>query len=186
MERTWKVAGIAGSLRRGSFNRALLEACRELAPEGLVLEILEIADVPLYNADLDDDERRPRAVESLKSGLSAADAVLIASPEYNYGVPGVMKNALDWASRPGFRSPFFRKPTGIMGAARGRSGTMRGQEQLKLHLLGMAALVFPHRGVAVANAPERFDDDGRLTHEPTRDFVADYLRDFRDWLESVA
>lgn len=186
MKQTWKVAGLAGSLRSGSFNRALLEACRGLAPERLELEVLEIDGVPLYNADLDTDERRPEAVERLKRSLERADGVLIASPEYNYGVPGVMKNLLDWASRPGFASPFYRKPTGIMGAARGRSGTMRGQEQLKLHLLGMAALVFPHRGVAVAKAPERFDDQGRLTDETTRDFVADYLADFRDWLDRVA
>lgn len=185
MERTWNVAGIAGSLRRGSYNRALIESCRELVPERLSLEVLEIGEIPLYNADLDTDERRPDAVKRLKTALDRADAVLIASPEYNYGVPGVMKNVLDWASRPGFDSPFFRKPTGIMGAARGRSGTMRGQEQLKLHLLGMAALVFPHPGVAVATAGDRFDDEGRLTDTTTRDFLSNYLSDFCSWLDRV-
>jgi chromate reductase len=180
-----RVVGFAGSLREGSFNRALLNAVLELAPADLTVEPLEIRGIPLYNADLDTDEHRPHAVVTLKRAVEQADGVLIVSPEYNYGTPGVVKNVVDWASRPGFDSPFLRKPVGIMGAARGRSGTMRGQEQLKLTLLGMASQVFPHPGVAVDDAPRKFDDEGRLTHEATRKFVASYLEDFTAWVRRV-
>lgn len=184
--RPLKVLGMAGSLRSGSFNRALLAAAVELAPEGMALEVFDLADIPLYNGDLDTDDARPDPVRALKSGIAAADAVLVVSPEYNYGVPGVMKNALDWASRPGFRSPMAGRPTGIMGASGGASGTMRGQEQMKLSLLGMGAQVFPHPGVAVARAAERFDDDLVLTDEKTREFVAKYLGGFAEWVRRVA
>jgi chromate reductase len=179
------VLALAGSLRAGSYNRALVEACVGLTPEQLRVEPFEIHGIPLYNADLDTDEDRPEVVRHLKQAIARADGVLLASPEYNYGVPGVMKNVLDWASRPGFDSPFYHKPVAIMGAARGRSGTMRGQEQLKLHLLGMASLVFPHPGVAVQRAPSKFDDDLRLTDDATRDFVRAFLSDFAEWLARV-
>lgn len=183
-DRDLKVLGFAGSLRRGSFNRSLIGSCRELAPEGLTVDVFDIDGIPLYNADLDNDESRPEAVREFKGAIEAADGVLIASPEYNYGVPGVLKNVLDWASRPGFASPFFQKPTGIMGAAKGRSGTMRGQERLKLNLLGMGSQVFPHPGVAVSAAASKFDD-GRLTDESTREFLAKYLESYAGWLARV-
>jgi chromate reductase, NAD(P)H dehydrogenase (quinone) len=183
--RALEITGIAGSLRRGSYNRALLRACVELAPGGVTIEAVDLRSVPLFNADHDTDEERPEPVRRLKEAVTSAEGVLLVSPEYNYGVPGVLKNALDWASRPGFRSPFYHKPVGIMGASRGRSGTMRGQEQLKLNLLGMAALVFPHPGVAVTGAGSKFDDEGRLTDEDTRDFLAAYLADFTTWLDRV-
>jgi chromate reductase len=176
---------MAGSLRSGSFNRALLAAAVELAPEGMELEVFDLADIPLYNGDLDTDEVRPPPVTALKSAISASDAVLLVSPEYNYGVSGVMKNALDWASRPSFKSPMAQRPTGIMGAAPGASGTMRGQEQVKLALLGMAAQVFPHPGVAVSRAGDRFDDDLKLTDEKTREFVSKYLEEFAAWVRRV-
>lgn len=186
MPDTIRLLGIAGSLRSGSLNRALLRAAQALAPDGIEIDRFNIAPIPLYNGDLDIDDRRPEPVEQLKAAIEAADGVLLVSPEYNYGVPGVMKNALDWASRPGFRSPMAHKPTGIMGASPGGSGTMRGQEQLKLNLLGMAAHVFPHRGVAVTRAKDKFDDDLRLADESTRDFVRQYLIDFAGWIRRVS
>ncbi|QXD16424.1 NAD(P)H-dependent oxidoreductase [Rhodocaloribacter litoris] len=179
------ILGLAGSLRARSYNRALLRAARELAPDGVEIETFDLAPIPLYNADLDTDERRPEAVTRLKEAITAADAVLLVSPEYNYGVPGVMKNALDWASRPGFRSPMAYKPTGIMGASAGASGTMRGQEQLKLNLLGMIAHVFPHPGVAVTRAADKFDDELNLVDEATRKFVRQYLEAFAGWVRRV-
>ena len=176
---------IPGSLREKSFNRRLARAARELAPREAVLDIFELHEIPLYNQDLDDDERRPAPVRELKARITPSDAVLLVSPEYNHGVPGVLKNAVDWASRPGFASPMAGKPCGIMGASGGLSGTMRGQQHLKLVLMGMGALVFPHAGVAVPRAGEKFDEGGALTHEPTRDFVAAYLRDFAAWVRRV-
>ncbi len=181
-DRPLRLLGLAGSLRARSYNRALLEAARDLVPEDVRLDLFDLAPIPLYNADLDNDTDRPEPVNRLKAAIREADGVLIASPEYNYGVPGVLKNALDWASRPGFRSPMARKPTGLMGASPGASGTMRGQEQLKLNLLGMIALVFPHPGVAVTRAADKFDDDLRLTDEATRDFLRTYLADFTAWV----
>jgi chromate reductase len=180
------VIAIPGSLRGASLNRALLRAARELAPDGLSIELHELHDIPLYNQDLDADDVLPEGVRRFKDAVEAADAVLIATPEYSYGIPGVLKNALDWASRPSFRSPFAGKPVGILGAAPGGSATMRGQEQLKLNLLGMVAQVFPHRGVAVGRARTKFDEERRLVHEPTREFLREYLRGFARWARRVS
>lgn len=185
-ESALRLVGIAGSLRSGSFNRALLEAARELTPDEVDIVPFDLASIPLYNGDLDDDEHRPEPVVRLKEAIFRADGVLLVSPEYNYGVPGVLKNALDWASRPGFRSPMAGKPVGMMGASMGASGTMRGQEQLKLTLLGMGSQVFPHPGVAVSKAQERFDARGKLTDSGTRDFVGDYLEALAAWVRKVA
>lgn len=178
------VVAIPGSLRDGSFNRALARSLEGLAPDDVAVEVVELHDVPLYNGDLDTDEDRPAPVRALKDRIGRADAVLLISPEYNYGVPGVLKNALDWVSRPGFKSPMAGRPSGIMGVSTGLSGTMRGQEHLKLNLLGMAAQVFPHPGVAVSRARDKFEN-GRLVHEDTREFVARYLTDFAAWVRRV-
>lgn len=183
-EPTLDLVAVPGSLRSGSFNRALAGALPELLPQGAELEVVELHDVPLYNADLDTDDRRPDAVRRFKDRIDRADGLILVSPEYNYGVPGVLKNALDWASRPGFRSPMAGKPTGIMGASAGASGTMRGQEQVKLNLLGMAAQVFPHPGVAVRTVGEKIED-GILTDEATRSFLADYMEAFVAWVRRV-
>lgn len=186
MERSsLRLLGIAGSLRSRSFNRALLASAVELAPAEAAIEIFDLSKVPLYNGDLDNDDARPASVTELKSAISSADALLLVSPEYNYGVPGVLKNALDWASRPGFRSPMSGCPTAIMGVSPGASGTMRGQEQIKQNLLGMGSQVFPHPGVAVSRAKERFDDELNLVDSSTRDFVAKYLGSFAEWVRRV-
>lgn len=180
-----EVVGIAGSLRRASHNRRLLAAARELAPEGMRIEVFELDDVPLYNGDLDTDERRPKAVERLKGAIGRADGVLFVTPEYNHVIPGVLQNAIDWASRPGMRSPLAGKPAGIMGAANGVIGTARGQQHLKLTLMGTFALVMPHPGVVVGQAQKKFDEEGRLIDEPTREFVAAYLQQFEEWVRRM-
>jgi chromate reductase len=177
-----RVLGIAGSLRQGSFNRQLLENARLLAPPTLSISPFDIAEVPLYNADHDQDATRPASVQQLKQAVAESDAVLFASPEYNHGVPGVLQNAIDWVSRPSLKSPLAGKPVGMMGTSVGISGTMRGQQMLKLVLMSTLAAVFPHPGVAIPLAREKFDAEGRLAHEPTRDFVAAYLREFEGWL----
>lgn len=125
-----RALGIPGSLRSGSYNRALLRAARELAPEGMGIDTFELHDVPPYNGDVE-AEGDPRPVVALKQAIREADALLIATPEYNRGLPGVLKNAIDWASRPPLASPLARKPAAVMGASTGMGGTARAQEQLR-------------------------------------------------------
>lgn len=173
--------GFAGSLRAGSFNRALLRAARELAPEGMEIRTFDLAPIPLYNADLDTDERRPESVVAFKAAVGEADALLIATPEYNYGVPGVLKNAIDWASRPAYRSVLVGKPCGIMGASGSAVGTARAQSKLRDDLYATLAPVLPHPGVLVSAAGKKFDAEGRLTDEDTRGFLRDFLGDFAEW-----
>jgi chromate reductase len=176
-----RVLGIVGSLRRGSYNRRLLEAARELAPEAMRIELFDLADIPLYNGDLDTDAERPVVVDRLKRAVADADAVLIATPEYNHSVPGVLQNAIDWISRPAGKSPLAGKPVAIMGASTGALGAARAQQQLKLVLLSTLAALMPHAGVAVGQAKEKFDSAGRLVHEPTRQFLAGMLRELDAW-----
>lgn len=179
-----RVVGIAGSLRQGSYNRMLLRAAVELAPADMNIEPFDLADVPLYNGDLDTDDDRPPRVRTLKQAVTEADGVLIASPEYNHSVPGVLQNAIDWVSRPGMKSPLRNRPVAIMGASGGAVGTARGQQVLKLTLMSTLALIMPHPGVVVGHMKDKFTD-GRLVHEPTREFLAAFLRDFAAWMERM-
>src|SRR5690606_8909776 len=165
----------------GSFNSALVEAARELAPAAMRIELGAIGDLPLYNADLDADGGPP-PVRRLKDQVSAADGLLIATPEYNYGIPGGLKNAIDWVSRPAFRSPLAHKPVAIMGATISAAGTARAQGQLKQVLLGTLSEVFPHPEVLVAHAQTRFDAERRLTDQATRDALATMLERYAAWL----
>jgi chromate reductase len=168
------VLGIAGSLREGSYNRALLHAAQELAPDTMTITVFDLADIPLYNAD-DDGSVKPEPVERLKAAIAEADALLIATPEYNHGIPGVLKNALDWASRPVRRSPMAGKPTAIMGAATGMWGTIRAQTHLRTVLAAMNTPTVLKPEVLVRGAREKFDQDGRLIDEATRRFVRELL-----------
>lgn len=183
--RTWKVLGLAGSLRQGSYNRMLLGAAVSLAPDRLTVTTFDIGRIPFYNADLDADGKRPDAVTALKEAVAGSDGLLIASPEYNHSVPGVLQNAIDWVSRPALKSPMRDKPVAIMGAAGGVIGTGRAQQVLKLTLMSTLALVMPHRGVAVGQARDKFVD-GELAHEPTREFLAAFLNDFAAWIDRTA
>lgn len=176
-----RIVGIAGSLRAGSFNRMLLKATVELAPDNLHIEPFDLAVIPLYNADADTEDGRPAGVRALKEAVAAADGLLIASPEYNHSVPGVLQNAIDWVSRPALRSPLTGKPVAIMGASISPVGTARGQQILKLTLMSSLALVMPHPGVLVSSANDKFSD-GVLTHEPTREFLVPFLTQLADWI----
>ncbi|MGH7458486.1 MAG: NADPH-dependent FMN reductase [Longimicrobiaceae bacterium] len=175
------VLAFAGSIRRDSFNRSLIRAVPELAPDGMEVEIWDrVADIPLYNADSDSDQARPGPVTELKEKVADADALLLAVPEYNWGMSGVLKNAIDWVSRPAFKSPLVDKPVAMIGASGGAGGTARAQTQLRDVLASVLAHTMPHPGVQVATARNKFTD-GRLADQPTRDFLANFLVAFRDY-----
>ena len=177
---TIRILGIPGSLRAASTNRALLRAAGELLPPGASLEVAEIGDFPLYNGDLVIDGVLPDGPDRVKAQVVAADALLIATPEYNYGIPGPLKNALDWISRPAFRSCVAGKKVALLGTAPGIVGTSRAQGHLRQVLFGMAAEVFPHPEVLVGRSGDRFTD-GALTDEETRDFLETMLTKFVAW-----
>ena len=176
-----RVVGIAGSLRRASYNRALLCAAQQLAPPSLRIEIEELDDLPIFNADLD-GASPPEAVARLRQAVQAADGLLLVTPEYNHGVPGVMKNAIDWLSQPLRESVLDGKPTALMGASTGLAGTARGQSQLRqaFVLTNTPAMLRPE--VLVGRAQDKFDATGRLTDEGTRRFVASFLEQFAVWI----
>jgi chromate reductase len=175
-----KVLGFAGSLRRASYNRALLRAAQEHAPDGMVIDIFDLAPVPLYNGDLEADGDPP-GVDALKAAIRAADAVLMVTPEYNHGVPAVTKNAVDWASRPPREAPLGGKPVGIIGASPGMTGSARGQSQLRQAFEFTNSFCMPQPELLVFKAHEKFDEAGRLTDEATARYLARYLEAFLAW-----
>lgn len=177
-----KILAISGSLRKASHNTAVVATLEELAPDSVTIERAEIGDLPLYNDDLDADA--VPAVVRLKAQIRDADAVIIATPEYNYGVPGPLKNAIDWASRPGYKSVFASKPVGILGASGSTIGTARAHQQLKTILLGMLAQPFPYPEVLVAQAHAKIDG-GVVTDRGTRDFLSKFLHAFVAWAPKV-
>ena len=182
-ERSFRVAGIAGSLRRASFNRGLLRAAVESAPEGMTIEPLEIRDLPHYDADLDVDGG-PDVVRAFEAHSIAADGLLIATPEYNYSMSGVLKNALDWASRAPERA-MQHKPVAIIGATPGRWGTVRSQMALRQMLVFPGCRVLPSPLFQVAGARERFDADGNLTDAGAREQLVGVLEAFATWIRQV-
>lgn len=175
------VLGICGSLRRGSFNRGLLSAAVELAPPGMRITVYpDIGDIPPYNFDVE-QVGVPAAVERLKAAIADADALLVATPEYNYGTTGVLKNAIDWASRPPQATPLRKKPVGLVGASRGRSGTIRAQLHLRQVFIFTESYVMLRPEVLVQMAPEKFDEAGRLTDATTREFLRKHLEALLAW-----
>jgi len=169
-----KILGISGSLRRGSYNTRLLEAVAELLPEGVELELFDgLKAVPPYDED-DDVEPAPDPVARLRETIAGADAVLIATPEYNSSVPGQLKNALDWASRPLMTNSMRFKPVAVAGASTGAFGAVWAQGELRKVLAAMGARVVEAE-VAVGHAPTRFDEEGRLVDEEIREQLAELL-----------
>jgi chromate reductase len=179
-----RVLGISGSLRKASFNSAALRAASELMPPDMTLEIFnEIGNFPLYNEDVK-AQGFPKAVEDLGRRIAAADALLIVTPEYNYSVPGVLKNAIDWVSRLP-EQPFNKKPVAMMGASMGMLGTIRAQLHLR-HIcvyLNMFPLNKPE--VYIAKAQEKFDSQGTLTDEPTREQIRKLLAALDGWTRQL-
>ena len=179
----FRILGIAGSLRCASFNRGLIRAARELAPEGVVVESYDkLEKIPFFNQDVE-NEGDPLPVRDLKERVREADAVLIATPEYDYAIPGVLTTALDWALRS--PSPLRHKPVGIVGASPGRVGTARGQMVLRQILLHAPAYVMPEPQMLISNARERFDEDGDLTDEQTRERMRRFLSALVEWAERL-
>ena len=172
--------GVAGSLRRASYNRGLIRAAIDVAPSGTSVVPFDLAEIPLFNIDVE-AEGDPPAVADFKRAIAAADALLIATPEYNHCVPGVLKNAIDWASRPARQSVLTGKPVAIMGASTGRGGTARAQAHLRDGLAYTNGFVLPLPEVLVGLAGERFDDDGNLTDPDTREEVRDLLVSLAAW-----
>lgn len=177
---TIRILGIAGSLRQGSFNRATLRAAQELAPPGVEIDSFDIAPIPLYNEDVH-QQGYPPPVADFRARIKAADGLLIVTPEYNYSIPGVLKNAIDWASRPP-EQPFDGKPIGLMGASPGAMGTSRAQYHLRQCFVFLNGLVMARPEVMIPAAGGKFDAAGRLTDQPTRDFIAAHLAAFKAWV----
>ncbi|HEX4157077.1 MAG TPA: NAD(P)H-dependent oxidoreductase [Rhizomicrobium sp.] len=178
-----RVFAFCGSLRKGSFNRMALRAAEEHAPEGMSFDTSDIGEFPLYNEDV----RQlgfPAAVENVREKIRAADAVLFVTPEYNYSLPGVLKNAIDWASRPPDQ-PFAAKPAAIMGASPSMLGSARAQYHLRQVCVYLNMFPVNQPEVLIAAADRKFDADGRLTDEPTRKLVAQLMKALADWTERL-
>jgi chromate reductase len=180
----FKILGLVGSLRRASFNRGLIRAAQELAPDGVTVELYEgLGEIPFFNQDVE-DEGDPAPVKELKEKIREADAVLIATPEYDYAIPGVLTTALDWALRP--PSPLRHKPVGIVGASPGSVGTARGQIVLRQILLHAPAYVLPEPQMFISYSRERFDENSDLTDEETRERMRRFLVALVEWTERLS
>jgi len=174
-------AGLSGSLRKESFNTCLLHNVHALLPEGVTMDIISIAGIPLYNADLDlpAAKERPASVTLFREALAKADGLVIASPEYNYSIPGGLKNAIDWASR-GEDSPLLRKPVALMGATPGMWGTVRMQTAFHpvFLFLDMKPVYLPE--ILIAQAKEKFDAQGKLKDEKAKELIRKKLEKLKD------
>ena len=167
------ILGFAGSLRQGSYNRALLKNCFELLPPDVSLEIFEIDGIPLFNQDT--EVSPPEKVAEFKHKIEAADALLIATPEYNHSIPGVLKNAIDWASRPSKQNPFRGKHVAVMSAATGLLGGVRAQMHLRQCFVYLDMLAVNKPEVFITFAAKKFDENGNLTDETARELIKTLL-----------
>ena len=183
MNKPINILGIAGSLRRQSYNRSALRAAQQLAPEGVTIDIFEIDGLPGFNED--DEKNPPAKVVELKKRIRGADALLFVTPEYNYSIPGVLKNAIDWASRPYGDSAWTGKPAAIMGASIGNIGTARAQYHLRQIFVFLNVLALNRPEVMIGNAAERFDAEGNLTDEDTREHIRKLLQALAEWTERI-
>ncbi len=181
------ILGIAGSLRKASFNAALLRAAAELAPEGCQLELGSIRDIPLYDGDVEESAGIPAAVSKLKDQIAAADGLILATPEYNHSVPGVFKNAIDWLSRPPSDIPrvFKGRPVAMIGATPGKAGTILAQTAWLpvLHTLG--TLPWLGARILVSGASQVFDASGKLVDEKVRKQLQDFMAGFAEFTARV-
>lgn len=177
------ILGFAGSLRKGSYNKALLRAAVELAPKDVKLEIFDLKEIPPFNQDLEDE--MPSKVKEFKAKIKAADAILIVTPEYNYSFSGVLKNAIDWASRPPGENAFEGKPVAIMSASIGMLGGARAQYHLRQVLVALDMYPINWPEVMVSSAEDKFDEDGRLLDEKAKAKIRELLENLVIWTRKL-
>jgi chromate reductase, NAD(P)H dehydrogenase (quinone) len=179
MDNLLKILGFAGSLRKASYNRALLRAALELVPKDAELEVFDLDGLPLFNQDLENEPTEK--VKEFKAKIRAADAILIVTPEYNYSIPGVLKNAIDCASRPYGDNAFEHKPVAIMGASIGMAGTARAQYHLRQCFVFLTCFALNQPEVMVPFAQDKIDKDGNVTDEKTREKIKELLENLVAW-----
>ena len=184
MSKSVRILGIAGSLRRESYNRAALRAATQLLPADATIDVFELDDIPAFNQD--DEQNPPGKVVELKKRIREADAILFVTPEYNYSIPGVLKNAIDWASRPYGDSAWNGKPAAIMGASVGAIGTARAQYHLRQMMVFLNMFPINQPEVMIGNAQDRFDAQGNLTHDATKEFIRQLLQSLVEWAKRIA
>lgn len=179
-----RILGIAGSLRRGSYNQAALRAAKLLVPENSEIDLFQLDGIPMFNED--DEKRPPSFVLELKKRIRRADAVLIVTPKYNYSIPGVLKNAIDWASGPMGTAPGLGKSAASMGASLGAIGTARAQCHLRQILVALNLFTLNQPEVVIADAAHRFDEDGNLIHGPTKQLIQELRKNLVDWTRRIS
>jgi len=173
------ILGIAGSLRKKSYNRAALRAAQQLVPEGAKLDIFELDGIPMFNQD--EEQNPPDKVKQLKAQIRAADAILLVTPEYNYSIPGVLKNAIDWASRPYGDNAWQGKPVAVMGASMGTLGSSRAQYHLRQVFVFLDMLPLNKPEVMIGNAGQQFDEAGNLVDKDTKNHIRALLESLVSW-----
>jgi chromate reductase len=183
MEEPVKILGFVGSLRKGSYNKALMRAALELLPEDAALEVFDLEGIPPFNQDL--ESQPPQIVKEFKAKIRKADALLIASPEYNYSIPGVLKNAIDWASRPYRDNVFEGKPVAIMSASIGRLGGARAQYHLRQSFIFLNMYPLNRPEVMMPFAQEHVDENGNLADETTRQLIRQLLEALVQWTRKL-
>ena len=183
MEKTINILGLAGSLRKGSYKRSLLRAAPELVPNGARIEIFDLEGIPPFNQDF--ENQPPEKVKEFKAKIRAADAILIATPEYNYSIPGVLKNAIDCASRPYGDNAWEGKPVAIMGASPGMLGTARAQYHLRQTFVFLNMYPLNRPEVMVPYANEKIDANGKVTDPKTREKIQELLQSFVIWTKRL-
>jgi chromate reductase, NAD(P)H dehydrogenase (quinone) len=184
MDKVVKILGFAGSLRKDSYNRCLLRAALELVPKDAELEIFDLEGIPLFNQELEDQPTEK--VKEFKAKITAADAVLIATPEYNYSIPGVLKNAIDCASRPYGDNAFEHKPMAIMGASIGMTGSARAQYHLRQCFVFLTCFALNQPEVMVPFAQDKIDKDGKVTDQMTREKIRELLEALVAWTRRLS
>ena len=177
-----KIIAISGALRKASTNTGLARALSEVAPKGVSVEVATLHGIPLYDGDVEAASGKPDAVKALDAKIRAADGIVICTPEYNFSIPGVLKNATDWLSRGG--SPFKWRRIAVIGAADGPLGTGRSQYHLRQNLQGLEAIVMPKPEYFAANNSRKFDVDGNLTDEDSRQRLTRWLGHYIDFLNA--
>ncbi|HUD05139.1 MAG TPA: NAD(P)H-dependent oxidoreductase [Patescibacteria group bacterium] len=176
-----KILGVGGTLRKGSYSKALLLEAQKLAPEGIVIELTDIGNFPLYNPDIE----MPSVVQDFKNKVKAADAILFSTAEYNYSVPGSLKNALDWASRPYGDNSWEDKPAAIMSESVGMLGGVKAQYHLRQMMLFINMHPLNRPEVVVGNVAEKFNAQGNLTDEHTKEKIKELVQSLVDWTERI-